>query len=138
MSSLHSPSAVNQIIAVSNAGVAEVLRTPLKWSAASANAINSTTLWDPAAGKKFRLMGFSWAIPSTATSAAGSIVSLLDQAATVCYVAAIGATTGAQSGCVNFAGNGYLSATVDNILYFQLSAAFTAGAIYMTAWGTEE
>lgn len=118
--------------------VTEFARTPIIWKAASANAINTTALWTPTGGKKFRLMGFSWAIPSTATSVGGSIVSLLDSAATVCYVAAIGTTTGAQSGCVNFAANGYLSAATDQVLYMQLSAAFTAGAIYMTAWGTEE
>lgn len=113
-------------------------KTPTTWKAASANAINTTALWTPAGGKKFRLLGFSWAIPSNATSAAGAVVSLLDSAATVCYVAAISATTGAQSGQVAFAGNGYLSAAADQVLYFQLSAAFTAGAIYATAWGVEE
>jgi len=114
------------------------VRTPKFWKAASATNINTTALWTPTGGKKFRLMGFSWAIPSNSTSVAGSVVSLLDSAATICYVSAIGATTGAQSGCVNFAVNGYLSAAVDQVLYMQLSAAFTAGAIYMTAWGTEE
>jgi hypothetical protein len=113
-------------------------RTPTTWKAASATNINTTALWTPVGGKKFRLMGFSWAIPSTSTSAGGAVVSLLDSAATICYVAAIGTTTTAFTGQVQFNGNGYLSAAADQVLYMQLSAAFTAGAIYMTAWGTEE
>jgi hypothetical protein len=114
------------------------LRTPQVWNSALATAAGPTALWTPAGGKKFRLMGFSFAIPSIATSVAGVIINLLDAAAAVGYVAAIGATTTAFAGTVVFNGNGYLSAAINQVLNINLSAAITAGAVYVTAWGTEE
>jgi hypothetical protein len=116
----------------------EAARTPIIWKTAMANAAGTTALWTPGAGKRFRLMGFSFAIPSDATSIAGSVVSLLDAAATICYVAAIGATTGAFAGQVIFNANGYPSGAINQVLNINLSAAFTVDSIFMTAWGTEE
>ena len=82
-------------------------------------------------------MGFSVYIPSTATSVAGSVVTLQEAAANIFYAAAIGATTGGSWQTVNLPGNGYLAA-VDAIIYINLTAAFTVGAVYVNIWGCEE
>lgn len=129
-------SAINHVL---NFGVIfEPVRTPNTFKLANAAAIGSTALWTPAAGKKFRILGFSVFIPSISTSAAGSVVSLLDNAAAFTYAAAIGATTAVVALTVALGPNGFLSAAANNVLNISLSAAFTAGAIYVSAWGTEE
>jgi hypothetical protein len=84
-------------------------------------------------------MGVYWVIQGGSTSAAGSVVSLLDNATAITYLAGIAASiVGAPNGIIQFPGNGYLSSTADQVLNVSLSAAFTAGAILVTAWGVEE
>ena len=120
------------------AGVLEGPRTPSIFKTVAATLIGSTALWTPAAGKKFRILGFKVAIPSTATTAAGSTITLKDGAGTVFTLAVLGATTQIvtyqQTGMMN----GYLSAAADNVLNVDLSAALTAGAVVVDVWGTEE
>jgi hypothetical protein len=101
-------------------------------------AAGTTAVWTPTSGKRFRLLGYSWSIPNTATSAAGSAAGLLDQAAGIAYLSEIGTTTTGANNSVSLGVSGYPSAAVNNILYINLTAAFTAGEILITVWGTEE
>ena len=116
----------------------EQLRTPSTFKTGSANLINSTALWTPAGGKKFRIMGFNVLIPSTATAAGGITVTLKDAAATVFTLFIMGTTTQAVNYQTTLAGNGYLSSAADNVLNIDNTAAFTAGSVTVNVWGTEE
>jgi len=116
----------------------ELVRTPSIFKTGTANAIGSTALWTPAAGKKFRVMGYTFTLPSTATSAAGTVITLKDDATSVFTIIVMGTTSGALSGSVELPGNGYLSTAADNVLNINCSAALTAGQIAVSVWGTEE
>ena len=111
---------------------------PDRFKSAVANAIGSTALWTPAAGKKFRVLGYTFTLPSTATSVAGTVITLKDGVTTIFTLIAMGATTGALTGNVRLNGNGYLSSAADNVLNIDLSAALTVGQIAVSVWGTEE
>jgi hypothetical protein len=125
-------------VAKPSTGKFESLRTPTVFKIASANAINDTALWTPAGGKRFRLMGFTWTIPNTATAAAGTVITLRDAAADIFNIITMGNTTAGQTGTVVLPGNGYLSAAADQVLNIHLSAALTVGVIAFSAFGTEE
>jgi len=102
--------------------------------------IGTTVLWTPAAGKKFRLLGFSVIIRVDTTTAAGSLITLLDGATpidNVCWIAAT-VTTQPNRWSAPLPGNGYLSTAAGNVLYVNCSAALTAGGIYINVWGCEE
>ena len=116
----------------------EYQRTPTTFKLASASAINDTALWTPSGGKKFRILGFTWTLPNTATTAAGTVITLRDAAADVFNVITIGTTTAGQTASVVLPGNGYLSALADNVLNIHLSAALTVGVIAFSVYGTEE
>jgi hypothetical protein len=102
------------------------------------SASGSTALWTPTAGKRFRLMGGTIIVPSTSTSAANVVSSLLDSATGFMNVAAIGTTTGGIAYNLSLPANGYLSSAVGNVLNLNNSAAYTAGGITISVWGTEE
>ena len=86
-----------------------------------------TTIWDPAPGKKFRVMGL------IATCEAAAELTFKDNTAgsTIFVARASGDTPISPSGM----GNGILSATVDNVLTVTRSASV---ALRGTVWGTEE
>lgn len=84
-----------------------------------------TTIWTPAAGKKFRLMGIS-----VATSA--TVHLHIRDAGTIFHsVRSQGTTTSFDFG------NGYLSAAANNILEVRNDSGTTTN-VWVTAWGTEE
>jgi hypothetical protein len=107
----------------------ERIRTPKVFKTISAVTItNETTVWTPAAGKKFRLMGFAL----SAGTAAGNIT-VRDGSAgsTVLIIPKMPADTPLTA---NF-GNGILSAAVNNVLTVQGASTETLSG---TIWGTEE
>lgn len=101
-------------------------------------------IWEPAAGKKFRLMGGVITIAKGSTAAGAISIGLQDGAAgaQVVFIALSGAALLATPdvNCIPFTipFNGYLSTTADNWLYLNNSAAFTAGGVSVAVWGTEE
>jgi len=121
-------------------------RTPNVFKTVTVTAAGSTAVWTPAAGKKFRLMGYSISVTGNAVQAvAGNFEAVfLDAAADIGqgdseYVpaAALNAFGSSKTGAVNL-GNGHLSAAANNILNISLSAALTAGEVRINVWGTEE
>ena len=128
--------------------VFEAARTPDTWKGATGvNAAGSTAVWTPAAGKSFRLMGFTFAISGNATQAAANPrnFSLVDGAGTTIWRAnlfipgAAGTTMGNDVlHTVTLPANGYLSAAPNTVLNVNLAVALTAGTVSVHAWGTEE
>lgn len=121
-------------------------RTPNVFKTAVVTAAGSTAVWTPAAGKKFRLMGYSIEITGNAIqAAAGNFeITLLDAAAAIgigssLYVPAVALNVFGSNALnpINI-GNGYLSALANNVLNVNLSNALTAGEIRVNVWGTEE
>lgn len=126
-------------------GTGEQQRTPtiFKTSVGGGGA----TIWTPASGKKFRMLGFNITVTNDYASAtAENNLALLDNATTFMrfsfFCPATGITT--VAGKVELAnmpilpGNGYLSIAADNPLKTFLSGALTAGQISMNVWGCEE
>jgi len=103
--------------------------------------------WTPAAGKRFRLMGFIINFTGDfVNTGAGALsyINIYDGATTATlfafYIGANAAGSAMLSPIViNLPGNGYLSIARDNILYFNLQAtALTSGFATIHCWGTEE
>jgi hypothetical protein len=122
-------------------GVWEKQRTPTIWK--TAQSTNTFNFWDPAAGKKVRLMGFHIQFAGVAMAAATlNHIHILDNAAEVaffdfwCPLAA--SATKTENITVILPGNGYLSVAADNIFSVSFNAAVTQGEVSITAWGTEE
>lgn len=122
------------------------IRTPTVFRTATATAAGDTTVWTPAAGKKFRLMRYRIDITGQAIQAvAGNIeITLIDNATAMnignsVYVPAIALNQfGAYSSGWIDLGNGYLSLVANNTLDVNLSAALTAGELRIQTAGTEE
>jgi len=116
----------------------EEQRTPTTLVFTSIATSGYNTIWTPAAGKKFCLMGAEWHLRVTSTCATSSEFILDDNGTTVMEMCSMGTTTTGNSGSVTFPGNGYKSVAVNNPLRVRLTAALTAGGICVTVWGTEE
>jgi len=138
---------VNALVMLSKPGVAyEPARTPTTFKSATVPAATGTTdVWTPVGGKKFRLMGY--AIHFSGTAAAAGLRTFSIQEETLGAIGmdtgtlAPAAGTGAENSSlvVNLPGNGYLATTADKKLQVvTATTAYTAGADYITVWGTEE
>lgn len=96
-----------------------------------ANA-TATTVWTPAAGKKFRLMG----VQVGTSSGSNALVHLRDGAAgsgSPFYTVRTG-----QTDTKDFSfGNGYISSASNNVLEIYNNTGATC-SVWVTAWGTEE
>lgn len=119
-----------------------------KFGSVRATAFGNTAVYTPTSGKKFRLLGYAYsATPDVATSGGARIdVELQDSTTQVkatlfsFYAPAIAGTAfGAndQSGFISL-GDGFLSASANNVLNVNLSAALTSGNVTVNAVLTEE
>lgn len=88
----------------------------------------ATTVWTPAAGRKFRLMAVQ------ISASAASILHLRDGAGGTIFHTQ--RTAGIDSKAFDF-GNGYISSTANNVLEILNKSAATIN-VWVTAWGTEE
>jgi len=104
------------------------------------SAAGATTLWTPKTNKSVRVKGFSVIVDPVTTTAAGSLVTLTDGGNSVDNFLFVGATvgTGPHRFPCPLPGEGLLSAAPNNIIGVNLSAALTAGGIYVNIWGVEE
>lgn len=95
------------------------------------NLANATgaTVWTPATGKKFRLMGLS-----VSASAAAQLA--IRDGSTGSDILYMFKTGGADTKDFDF-GNGRLSTTADNVLQVYNATGSTIN-VWVTAWGTEE
>jgi len=128
-----------------NGATWDLERTSNIFKSVTATAAGNTVVWQPAVGKKFRLMRVHISITSNAAAAvAGVLLSqLFDGAAGVIgiadsnYIPLVGALQQHQTFIFDL-GNGYLSSAVNNALNINLSFALTAGVLDVTVSGTEE
>jgi len=116
----------------------------------TATAAGNTTVWTPAAGKKFHLLGYYIEVNGHITTAAGGLLTIdlndsgtsLNQTHSV-FVPATGAVSTTNNPTllthVDFPlGYGYLSAAANNLLQINLSAVLTNGQVQIKAVGIEE
>lgn len=118
----------NALFAATSGTTFDRLRTPNVWKQIAALAIGAeATIWTPAAGKKFRLMGYVFA-----TSAAVTVTLRDNTAGTIIRTLLTVANTPVV---VPVEGNGTLSAAANNVL-----TATASGAANLTGYvyGTEE
>lgn len=130
-----------------NGSTFDTLRMPAIFKTATATASGDTALWTPTSGKKFRLMRYTIQMTGDAATAGGADIDIVLRDSTTAtaatfsvFVPAVAATTfgnTASSGWVDL-GNGILSATTNNVLNINLSAALTSGKVRVIATGTEE
>jgi len=110
-------------------GVAEQERTPTVFKAVKGVVVTAGTpvaIWTPAAGKRFRLMGWTFGI----STASGAVY--LNDGATNFAVVSCSMTSPNEPPDLR---NGYLSAAVNNVLELDVASSCT---VYGTVWGTEE
>lgn len=107
-------------------------RTPSVFKPVAVTAIiagTGATIWTPAAGKKFRVMGIAFS-----SSAAGQLILGDNLAATVIARSPTLAAGGIWMLGASYLGNGILSALVNNVLKIDGPTGNVAGMV----WGTEE
>jgi hypothetical protein len=118
--------------------VANVFKTQTSNTAAAA------TVWTPAAGKKFRLMGYEISIAGTLAATGIQAITLLDGATTIKnHITALIQTTTASIALItpvfdSDMGQGYLSAAANNVLTMTMTNNLATGNCSINAWGTEE
>lgn len=108
------------------------VRTPTVFKTFASTAITAgtgATIWTPAAGKKFRLMG--WHI---STSAAGQLIFGDNLVATIIARSEAVAAAGVSKAGAADIGNGILSSAANNVLKIDGPTGNVAGMV----WGTEE
>lgn len=111
-------------------GGCDSARSPIVYKSLSAVVVTTeTTIWTPAAGKKFRLMGFCLA-QGVATGA----ITLKDNTAGTTIFTVPQNTVGVAV-CSPDLKNGILSATANNVL---TATGVSTETITGTIWGTEE
>lgn len=123
------------------------VRTATIFKTITATAAGDTAIWTPVAGKKFRLMGYSVQISGDATVTGGAILTLAFRDATTLIgvtlsvftpAAATNTLAGFSINSPATMGNGVLSATANNALNINLSAALATGVVRINVFGTEE
>ena len=124
-------------------------RTLSKIKNVYANALGNTSLWTPAAGKRFRILACRVTVTANVAISGGGIldIRMYDGAATsiglshslYCPSTSVTTVPGTayDSGWIDLR-NGYLSSTIDNPLNINLSQALTAGGVQTIVIGTEE
>ena len=119
---------VLEALALFNGSTFDRMRTPNVFKPFTISASNAeTTVWTPAAGKKFRLMGYAL------FSDTGTVLTFRDNTAgTTIIKDGVAANNRSVSAPM---GNGILSATINNLLTLQ---ATTAATINGVVFGTEE
>jgi len=103
-------------------------------------AAGVTAVWTPTLGKRARVRGFSVIVDPATTSAAGSLLTLTDGGAAVDDFLFLGVAAPAVPlrWQAPLPGEGLRSSAVNNVIGVNLSAALTAGAVYINIWGVEE
>lgn len=117
------------------------LRTATVFRTVVADAAGETTIWTPAAGLRFRLLGYTISVCGTLAALGVETIDFLDGtggAIIASHLAAVGATVSGDSQISAQLGNGILSAVADNELVVDLGTAFTDGGVAINVWGTEE
>jgi hypothetical protein len=129
-----------------------MLRTPSVFKTATVNAstTGNSAVWTPTSGKKFRLMRFQITAQGLAATATGVVTVSFQDATTGITIGTydidVPAVAGIQSGITQVSGgwidlgNGVLSASANNVLNFNISAAGsgTVGTYRINVCGTEE
>lgn len=151
-----SPSASGRILALLTASMSgfykvgsplELSRTPTIFKTANVFAAGSTTIWTPAAGKKFRLMAYRVLISGDAAMAAANKqnIALTDGGVNIgqqddVFLPAVSGTTPTLyvGPWVIYPSNGYLSTAANNVLAVNLGFAITTGGVRLNFCGTEE
>lgn len=135
------PLNVNSFAYVWNGATWDRVRGATIYKTVIATAAGETTVWDPAGGKKIRLMGYTISVAGTLAATGVQTIQLLDgNGGTVIknHVATVTATTptgDSQMGAD--LGNGQLL-TTDANLRVKLGTAMDTGSVTVNAWGTEE
>ena len=109
-------------------------------------ATGQTAIWTPAAGKRFRLMGFFISLTQNAIAAAAAVDTVFLQDSSTdtgigvqWFIPTAAGTVDKMPWLVgDIPGNGFLSATANNVLNFNNGVALTAGSFFGHVYGTEE
>ncbi|MGH7747190.1 MAG: hypothetical protein ACREQ5_20900 [Candidatus Dormibacteria bacterium] len=117
------------------------VRIPVIFKTIAATAAGLTPVWTPAAGKSFRLMGYSISVAGTLAATGVQLIQLRDGAATIIQRqnATVTITTPTDDSHMGVdLGQGILSAAPNNVLNINLGTAMASGEVDINVWGTEE
>ena len=146
------PSATGHVAAIAhrmafNGASWDRVRTPNVFITAQITAQGINNIWTPAAGKKFRLMGFELQLVGDTTAlAAVEIGAIFQEGASISigyesqfYVPSVTANSLGNMivGKADW-GNGYLATAANNSFVIYLTTALNNGRLRVNYWGTEE
>lgn len=118
------------------------VRLSAVFKSVAATVAGNTTVWTPAAGKKFRLMGYTISVAGTLAATGVELIKLTDAAAgTVIAQHNATVTITTPTGDTQIGadlGQGFLSGAINNALTVNLGTAMATGSVIVNAWGTEE
>ncbi len=127
-----------------NGATFDRVRVANVFKSVAATALGNTVVWTPAAGKKFRLMGYAISVSGTLAASGVQVIQLLDSATIIGRMNAgliqtrTANISGGDSQAFRDLGQGRLSAVANNVLNVNLSTAMADGSVTVDAWGTEE
>lgn len=125
----------------------QYLRIASTFKTVTATATGDTAVWTPTTGKKFRLLRFRIDLTANAAQSVAGLIEVIFRDATTAmpvgwsvFVPGAAGTTFTADATTGWCvlDNGILSATANNVLNINLSAALTAGEIRVQVAGTEE
>lgn len=132
-------------------GFVEIQRTPTTFKAVNLGVAPSgtVTIWTPAAGKRFRVLGFDMTITPDATLAAAGVVSFIIQDSVGAFLyrsqvwlpnaaAPLVGSNNIKIGPWYPGGNGALGSSPGTTVQIVIGTALTAGTVCANVWGCEE
>lgn len=124
-----------------NGATYDRIRAANTFKTTAATALGESTVWTPAVGKKFRIMGGTISVCGTLAALAVQTIQLLDGtggAIIAQFNAAVGATVSGDTQIPFSFENGFLSAAANNALIVKLGTAMASGSVAVNTFGTEE
>lgn len=134
------PANINGFNYVWNGTTWDRVRGAVVFKTVVATAAGETTVWDPAAGKKVRLMGYTISVSGTLAATATQTIQLLNGnggAVIANHLATVADTVTGDTQMGADLGQGNLL-TADANLRIKLGTAMATGGVAINAWGTEE
>ena len=94
------------------------------------------TIWTPAAGKRFQLLGWSFS-SGNCTCTGNGYVRFKESGAFLSFAGSIGTSVAHHDPVGILPGDGIVSSGADNVLQCNLDGTVTAGYMAIAVWGNE-
>lgn len=97
----------------------------------------NTTVWTPAAGKRFQLLGWQFGCGDPCIATGNCYANIRDGATIICKAGSFSKTNVSMNYSATLPGDGYISVADNNPLIVDVDATITAGFLTISVWGYE-